>query len=263
MSIKLFQVDAFTDEPFAGNPAAICILPSPKDASWMQQVAQEMNLSETAFVCKQDDSFSLRWFTPTTEVDLCGHATLACAHILWKTGLLKANEPAQFHTLCGTLMAEQRGGLIELSFPLLSEEPASAPPELITILGVTPKYVGKFGAKYLVEVDTEEAVRKLNPNFHLLRQLSERGVVVTSAASSPKYDFVSRYFAPWIGIDEDSVTGSVHFCLGPFWGKRFGKDRLRAFQASARGGVIHIRLEGGQVYLGGRAITVFEGELYV
>jgi PhzF family phenazine biosynthesis protein len=261
--IKLFQVDAFTKDPFAGNPAAVCLLSSPQNDLWMQHVAHEMNLSETAFLLRQATGFSLRWFTPVTEVDLCGHATLASAHILWETGLLEANEPAQFHTRSGLLSAEQRDHLIELNFPRLDEKPATLPDEIATALGVTPTYVGKFGARYLVEVASEEIVRNLSPDFQELRELPERGVVVTSIASSSEYDIVSRYFAPWVGVDEDPVTGSVHCCLGPFWGKRLKKQELIAYQASARGGVIHLRLADERIYLGGRAVTIFGGELYV
>jgi PhzF family phenazine biosynthesis protein len=263
MGIKLFQVDAFTDQPFAGNPAAVCLLPEPRKKNWMQQVACEMNLSETAFVWKQDDGFSLRWFTPAIEVDLCGHATLASAHILWESHLLKANELARFYTRSGLLQAERRGDLIELNFPTLNEEPVTAPWEIATGLGVTPKYSGKFGARYLIEVETEEMVRNLRPNFTALRALPERGVTVTSLASSSAYDFVSRYFAPWVGVDEDPVTGSTHCCLGPYWSKRLGKNELKAYQASMRGGVINIRLQDERVYLGGRAVTVMGGVLLV
>jgi PhzF family phenazine biosynthesis protein len=205
----------------------------------------------------------LRWFTPAIEVDLCGHATLASAHILWESNLLKANELAQFYTRSGLLTAERRGDLIELNFPTLSEEPANVPWEITTGLGVAPKYSGKFGARYLIEVETEEMVRNLRPNFTALSALPERGVTVTSLASSLAYDFVSRYFAPWVGVDEDPVTGSTHCCLGPYWSKRLGKNELKAYQASARGGVIHIRIQGERVYLGGRAITVMRGTLLV
>lgn len=263
MGAKLYQVDAFADEAFTGNPAAVCLLSVPRDEIWMQQVAREMNLSETAFLWKQEDGFTLRWFTPAAEVDLCGHATLASAHILWEAGLLKPDEPARFHTRSGLLTAARKGDWIELNFPVLFEEPATAPAELVAALGVTPKYIGKFGARYLIEVDTEEAVRNLTPDFHALKRLPERGVVVTSAATSSEYDIVSRYFAPWVGVDEDPVTGSVHCCLGPFWSKRLGKNELKAYQASARGGVIYIRLKDGRVHLGGRAITVLGGELFV
>jgi PhzF family phenazine biosynthesis protein len=261
--ITIFQVDAFTQKPFAGNPAAVCLLPAPRDEAWMQHVAREMNLSETAFLCKQEDGFSLRWFTPATEVDLCGHATLASAHVLWESGLLKPGEQARFHTRSGLLTAEHKEGLVELNFPVLLEEPAIASAELVAALGIEAKYVGRFGARYLLEVETEAVVRGLKPDFHLLRALPGRGVVVTSVSVSGEYDFISRYFAPWVGVDEDPVTGSVHCCLGPFWGRRLEKKRLTAYQASARGGVIHIQLKGERVYLGGCAVTVLRGELLV
>ena len=262
MDMKLFQVDAFTSAPFAGNPAAVCILPEKQDEQWMQQVAREMNLSETAFLLKQPDGFSLRWFTPATEVNLCGHATLASAHVLWEVGLISVTEQAQFHTRSGLLTAKRHGNLVELDFPALSEEPAEAPAELIAALQVTPRYVGKFGAKYLIEVNDEETVRKLDPDFPALRKMPGRGIVVTSIASTAPYDFVSRYFAPWVGVDEDPVTGSAHCCLGPYWGQRLGKQELKAYQASARGGEVHIRLGQERVYLSGNAVTVFSGTLH-
>jgi PhzF family phenazine biosynthesis protein len=263
MGIRLFQVDAFTDKAFAGNPAAVCLLPVPRDAVWMQHVAREMNLSETAFVCQEDDDFTLRWFTPATEVDLCGHATLASAHVLWEVGALEPDDPARFRTRSGLLTAERVGDWVEMDLPALSEESASAPLELIAALGVTPQYVGKTGAKYLFEVDSEETIRGLRPDFYALKALPERGVMVTSVAASPGYDFVSRYFAPWVGVDEDPVTGSNHCCLGPFWSKRLGKTELRAYQASMRGGTVRIRVKEDRVYLSGRAVTVLSGELLV
>ncbi|MBN1315996.1 MAG: PhzF family phenazine biosynthesis protein [Anaerolineales bacterium] len=260
---KLFQVDAFTQEPFAGNPAAVCLLSEPREETWMQQVAFEMNLSETAFLIPEGDGYSLRWFTPKAEVDLCGHATLASAHVLWETGLLKPGRPARFYTRSGLLTAERAEGLIKLDFPALAEEPACAPPELLAALGVEPCYVGKFGAKVLIEVETEEQVRQLQPDFGALRAMPGRGVVVTSASSSDACDFVSRFFAPWVGVDEDPVTGSAHCCLGPFWGKRLGKDKLLAFQASRRGGMVHIELQGDRVSIGGYAVTILRGELVI
>ena len=225
----------------------------------MQQVAHEMNLSETAFINQQNDGFNLRWFTPTTEVDLCGHATLASAHILWESGLLQPGETARFHTRSGLLTAEQKGNLVELNFPPLVDVPTTAPAELTAALSVTPTYAGKFGAQYLLEVTDEDIVRNLNPDFPALRALPGRGVVVTSRAAA--YDFVSRYFAPWVGIDEDPVTGSVHCCLGPYWGNRLGKSRPIAYQASDRGGVVHIDLRDNRVYLSGYAVTIFKGTL--
>jgi PhzF family phenazine biosynthesis protein len=268
MKTNLFQVDAFTDKSFAGNPAAVCLLETAQDDAWMRQLAQEMNLSETAFLLPQDDGFSLRWFTPTTEINLCGHATLASAHVLWETGILAADEVARFYTKSGVLTAvgDPRSHiplLIELNFPAQSQTPAEAPPELLAALGVTPVYVGQCGNKYLIEVADEAIVRQLQPDFAALRQMPGRGVAVTSKATTPGYDFVSRYFAPWVGIDEDPVTGSVHCCLGPFWGARLGKETLTAYQASARGGVLQVRMDGERVHLGGTAVTVFRGTLVV
>lgn len=261
MSIPIFQVDAFTDKPFAGNPAAVCILPEPRSDGWMQNVAQEMNLSETAFLHEQEDGFSLRWFTPAIEVDLCGHATLASAHILWETGMLNPEEQARFHTRSGLLLAERKGTEIELNFPATPEEPTDAPPGLSEALGVTFAYIGRSRFDYLVEVDSEEIVRNVQPDFALLRTLSIRGIMITSVASSSEYDFVSRFFAPGAGVDEDPVTGSAHCCLGPYWSKRLGKETFMAYQASKRGGVVRVRVAGDRVYLGGRAITVLCGEL--
>lgn len=261
MSVPIFQIDAFTSRMFAGNPAAVCILPGPRDERWMQQVAQEMNLSETAFLYRQGDGFNLRWFTPTVEVDLCGHATLASAHVLWEAGHLKANERARFYTRSGLLTAERKGNWIELDFPAEPEEQVTAPPELARALGVPLQYVGKNRFDYLVEVDSEETVRNMNPDLTLLRTIPVRGVIVTSLANSPEYDFVSRFFAPRAGINEDPVTGSAHCCLGPFWSHRLGRDELIAYQASTRGGVVRVRVMGNRVYLGGQAVTVLRGEL--
>ena len=263
MSVPIYQVDAFTAEPFAGNPAAVCILAAPRSAEWMQNVAKEMNLSETAFLCEQQDGFDLRWFTPAVEVDLCGHATLASAHILWEAELLTPQEQARFHTKSGLLTAQRTGQEIELNFPATPEKPADAPPGLEKALGVPFAYVGKSRFDYLVEVESEQIVRDLKPDFALLKTLPIRGIMVTSQASSPEYDFVSRFFAPGAGIDEDPVTGSAHCCLGPHWRDRLGKDSFLAYQASARGGVIRVTVDvdANRVRLGGRAVTVLRGEL--
>ena len=261
MGIEIFQVDAFTDEPFSGNPAAVCILPEPRDETWMQNVAKEMNLSETAFLSKQHDGFNLRWFTPRVEVELCGHATLASAHVLWENGMLDRKEQARFHTRSGLLTAELRGDDVELNFPATPEEATSIPAVLGEALGTDPKYVGKSKFDYLVEVRSEEIVRNLTPDFALLRKLPIRGIMVTSSADSPEYDFVSRFFAPAVGIDEDPVTGSSHCCLGPFWSKRFGKSDLVAYQASERGGILRVHVVGERVYLRGPAVTVLRGQL--
>jgi len=261
MGLKITQVDAFTSQPFRGNPAAVCILPQPRDGSWMQLVAREMNLSETAFLHRQNDGYGLRWFTPTVEVALCGHATLASAHVLWEEGLLSSGEQAHFHTQSGLLTASRAAERIELDFPAVVEDPAALPPGLEEALGVKARYVGRNRFDYLVELESEEVVRGVKPDFGALRTLAARGIMVTSCSTSPEYDFVSRYFAPSSGIDEDPATGSAHCCLGPFWGKRLGKTDLIGYQASARGGVVGVGLRGDRVSLRGQAVTVLVGEL--
>lgn len=261
MGLAIVQVDAFTDTPFAGNPAAVCVLPAAREERWMQQVAREMNLSETAFLLRRADGFDLRWFTPVVEVDLCGHATLASAHVLWEEGHLEAGKIARFHTRSGLLTAERHGAWIELNFPALPEEQMTPPAELARALGVTPVYVGKNQSGFLVQVASEEQVRTLRPDFTALKAFPGRGVIVTSRADAPDFDFVSRYFAPSAGIDEDPVTGSAHCCLGPFWARQLHKDSFTAYQASARGGVVRVRLHGDRVLLGGQAVTVLRGEL--
>lgn len=263
MSIAIYQVDAFTEKPFAGNPAAVCVLPEPRSEGWMQNVAKEMNLSETAFLCRQKDGFDLRWFTPAVEVELCGHATLASAHVLWEAGLLAPAQQARFHTRSGLLTADRVAQEIELDFPATPEEPSDAPPGLEKALGASLTYVGKSRFDYLVQVESERVVRDLTPDFAMLKTLPIRGIMVTSIASSPEFDFVSRFFAPGAGIDEDPVTGSAHCCLGPHWRARLGKDEFLAYQASERGGVLRVRVDAdtNRVRLGGRAVTVLRGEL--
>lgn len=263
MAIDLYQVDAFTDRPFAGNPAAVCLLEEPREADWMQQVAREMNLSETAFLVPRGGGFDLRWFTPATEVELCGHATLASAHVLWQAGRLEPAEVAHFHTLSGLLTARRRSdGWIELDFPARTAEPVSTPPGLVEALGAeTPVFVGKSRYDYLLELPSEAAVRSLQPDFGRLRTLPVRGVIATARATSAPFDFVSRFFAPGAGVDEDPVTGSAHCTLGPYWAERLGKEELLAWQASARGGVLQVRVAGERVELAGQAVTVLRGHL--
>ncbi len=227
----------------------------------MQDVAREMNLSETAFLNRREDGFELRWFTPAIEVELCGHATLASAHVLWEAGYLDPTSSARFHSRSGLLTAARRGDWIELDFPSDPDEPASEPPGLARALGVELKYVGKSRFDYLAEVVSEEVLRNMEPDFKLLRSIPARGVIVTSLSNAPEYDFISRFFAPQSGVDEDPVTGSAHCCLGPFWGKRLGKSELVGFQASVRGGVVRVRMAGDRVLLGGQAVTVLRGEL--
>ena len=263
MGLRIYQVDAFTDTPFAGNPAAVCVLPKPADETWMQNLALEMNLSETAFLVKQGDGFNLRWFTPAVEVELCGHATLASAHTLWEIGLVSPDEQARFYTQSGPLAAKKVGDWIELDFPLITQQPVTLPDGLDDAIGATPLYIGQSRHDYLVEVDSEETVRRLDPNFFQLRDLEIRGIIVTSKATTPGYDFVSRFFGPGAGIDEDPVTGSAHCCLGPYWQKKLGKDKLVAYQASQRGGTVRVRVGGDRVYLRGQAVTVMTGELNI
>ena len=261
MSLPIVQVDAFTDHPFAGNPAAVCLLPTPADARWMQDVAREMNLSETAFLVRQSDGFDLRWFTPAVEIDLCGHATLASAHVLWGDGHLAAGTQARFHTRSGLLTAERRGEWIELDFPATRAEPAAAPAGLTVAVGVTPRFVGRSRFDYLLEVDGEDVVRGCKPDFGALARVDARGVIVTSRAAAAGYDFVSRFFAPRAGVDEDPVTGSAHCALAPYWIAKLGRPELVGYQASARGGTVRVRLQGDRVRLGGQAVTVLRGDL--
>lgn len=260
-SQRFTQVDAFTDRPFAGNPAAVCLLAEPHDARWMQDVAREMNLAETAFLVRRPDGFELRWFTPTLEVDLCGHATLASAHVLWEEGHLGAAESARFHTRSGVLGASRRGTIIWLDFPATPTRPVEPPHELSSGIGAAPLYVGRSPFDYLVELESESAVRSLTPDLAALRRLGTRGVIVTARSEDPGYDFVSRFFAPGVGVDEDPVTGSAHCALGPFWGARLGKGEMLGYQASLRGGAVRVRLEGDRSHLGGQAVTVLRGEL--
>jgi PhzF family phenazine biosynthesis protein len=226
----------------------------------MQDVAKEMNLSETAFLCVQDDGFDLRWFTPAIEVELCGHATLASAHVLWETGRLEPEQTARFYTKSGLLTATRQGEWIELDFPARPAETTTVPVDLAGTLGVRPQYVARNRVHYLVRLDSEQTVRELQPDFDLLKRLPLRGVIVTSAATSPGYDFVSRYFAPQAGVNEDPVTGSAHCCLGPFWASQLGKNELVAYQASSRGGVVRVRVRGERVGLAGQAVTVLRGK---
>jgi PhzF family phenazine biosynthesis protein len=261
--MKIYQVDAFTDTPFTGNPAGVCVLSDPRDDAWMQNVAREMNLSETAFLQERTDGFGLRWFTPAVEVELCGHATLAAAHILWETGQLARHRAARFHTLSGMLTAERRGEAIELDFPATPDEPAEAPAGLAEILGARVLNFRSSRFDHLVELESEAAVRGLRPDFTRLKSLPVRGIMVTSRASTPGFDFVSRFFGPAVGIDEDPVTGSAHCCLGPYWSGRLGKTEMRACQLSARGGVVGVTVMGDRVRLRGRAVTVLAAELLV
>jgi PhzF family phenazine biosynthesis protein len=267
MPLPLFTVDAFAERAFSGNPAAVCLLPSPREASWMQLVAREMSLSETAFVVPRSDGegeFDLRWFTPAVEVDLCGHATLASAHVLWETGRLDAKSAARFHTRSGVLTATKAGELVALDLPAHPAKEAPLPEGIEAALGAKPTWTGRSRFDVFVEVAREEDVRALTPDFAALAKVDGRGFIVTARAnntSSAAYDFVSRFFAPRVGVNEDPVTGSAHCVLGPYWTARLGKRELTGYQASARGGMVRVRSEGERVSLAGRGVTVARGEL--
>ena len=260
MPIPLYQVDAFTAEPFGGNPAAVCLLDAPRDAAWMQKVGREMNLSETAFLSPDGDGYLLRWFTPSCEIDLCGHATLASAHVLWETKRLASDSPAKFRTKSGLLTCNLRGAWIEMDFPATPPKDASPPPGLADALGVAPRNVARSRFDWLVEVASEAEVRAAAPDFGKLKKVEARGVIVT-ARGSEGFDFVSRFFAPAAGVDEDPVTGSAHCCLTPYWSPKLGKTEMIGWQASARGGEVRVKLQGDRVVLCGRAVTVLRGEL--
>lgn len=261
VSVPIWQVDAFTDKPFAGNPAAVCVLDAPRDELWMQSVAAEMNLSETAFLRLLDDGFELRWFTPAVEVDLCGHATLASAFTLWEMGLVPPGQSIDFHTRSGVLTASRESEIISLDFPAIPIEACEAPPDLLEALDVSPTFVGKTVFDRFLVVDSAVAVRALEPDFRRLGKIAARGAIVTAKSDMPGVDFISRFFAPASGVDEDPVTGSAHCALAPYWAREFGKDRLVGYQASRRGGTVHVEVRGNRVILGGQAVLVMKGEL--
>ncbi|HSJ31414.1 MAG TPA: PhzF family phenazine biosynthesis protein [Longimicrobiales bacterium] len=260
--MRLIQVDAFTAEAFRGNPAAVCILDAPRDDDWMAAVAREMNLSETAFLERRDDGWGLRWFTPAVEVELCGHATLASAHVLWELEPATPDETLRFHTRSGVLTARRAGDRIVLDFPA---EPATTVPwvaPLLEALGVAaPVAFARNRFDYLVEVADAAQVRALRPDMARLATVPTRGVIVTARSDVDGFDFVSRWFGPRSGVDEDPVTGSAHCCLGPWWAERLGRTELRAVQLSARTGVVGVRVLDGRVELTGSAVTVLRGEL--
>jgi predicted PhzF superfamily epimerase YddE/YHI9 len=258
--MQIIQVDAFTDRPFAGNPAAVCILEEPRDAGWMQRVASEMNLSETAFVVpeKPDGDFGLRWFTPSVEVDLCGHATLATAHVLRERGF---DGRSRFHTRSGVLTTWTEDGWIVMDFPARPAEAAAPPAGLFDVLPAKPVFVGRVGTDYLVALPSAHLVRSMRPDVTQVGRIEARGLIVTAPSDRPEYDFVSRFFAPRMGIPEDPVTGAAHCCLAPYWAARLGKSSMVGFQASARGGEVRVTLQGDRVLLAGQAVTVLRGEL--
>ena len=263
MSTTLFTVDAFTNQPFAGNPAAVCPLDGPRDAVWMQQVALEMNLSETAFLWKQGDLWSLRWFTPTVEVDLCGHAPLASAHALWSHGYADPSETLQFTTRSGILTASYADGWITLDFPNEAPHQIATFAALNDALGFTPQWVGQNRMDIMVRVETEAQVVDYAPDYMRLATVDTRGIILTAPSSTAGIDFVSRFFGAGAGIGEDPVTGSAHCCLAPYWGEILGKTALIGAQRSARGGIVRTQLVGDRVKLIGQAITIMQAQLFV
>lgn len=259
--VKCWQVDAFTDRPFGGNPAAICLLESAADPQWMQSVAAEMNLSETAFVRPLTEGWELRWFTPTVEVDLCGHATLATAHALWFGQVVSADQPLRFHTKSGVLTCTHDGRFIQLDFPATPPVVADSSAQLTGALGIEPIFVGKSRFDLLAVFDSADKVRSLQPDIQKLSQIPVRGVIVTAPSDNDRFDFISRFFAPNVGVDEDPVCGSAHCCLTPYWSRKLGKTNLMAYQASSRGGTLRLTMADDRVLLGGQAVTVWQGEL--
>lgn len=264
MGLPIYQVDAFTEQPFKGNPAAVCLLKEAKDAAWMQAVANEKNLSETAFLLPENGGYQLRWFTPKSEVKLCGHATLASAHILYERKQLSLDRLARFHTASGLLTASYctDSGLVELDFPATPVAACEPPEGLVAALGINPVYIGRGDDDYLIEVASEEEVKAAAPDFVRLLQVACRGVILTALSTSPNYDFVSRFFAPAVGVNEDPVTGSAHCRLTPYWQEKLGKSKFVAYQASQRGGFLQLAAKGNRVCIGGKAVTVMEGELF-
>ena len=255
-------VDAFADTPFAGNPAAVCLLAHPREADWMQAIARELNQPATAFVSAAGDEYDLRWFSSKAELALCGHGTLASAHALWEHGAGGSGDAVRFRTRAGPIACSRQGGWIAMDFPAEPPRAVEAPPaDLLKALGVRPRFVGRNRFDYLVELESAAAVREAAPDLAALRAVPTRGVILTAPADSAGHDFVSRFFAPSVGVGEDAVTGSAHCCLGPFWGERLGKDDLVGYQASPRGGTVRVRMRGKRVDLLGRSVTLARGTL--
>jgi len=261
MKQTIVQIDAFTSQPYAGNPAAVCLLDRAADETWMRNVAREMNLSETAFLYPIEGGFHLRWLTPKAEVDLCGHGTLATAHLLFEDGVVRADETARFKTRSGWVSATLQQGLVELDFPVNPLEEIPPPQGLVAALGVQPVSVSTYPKGYLVVIDSEDAVRSLDPDLTALARLPQPKVCVSAPASTSSADFVSRLFAPALGIPEDPVNGNSHTVLAPYWSPRLGKQAMISHYVSERGGEIHVKLAGDRVKIAGHAVTVMRGTL--
>lgn len=262
MDFPLYQVDAFTDQPFTGNPAAVCLLSHPAEPAWMQSVAMEMNLSETAFLNPDGDGWRLRWFTPKQEVNLCGHATLASAKVLFEREQALRSEPLTFNTRSGDLSARWVDGRVELNFPAHTYQPVTCEDYTDRALGFTPVNAVCSGDYALFEAEHDNDIRQARPDFTLVADFSASQVMITARSNNPAFDFVSRFFAPKLGIDEDPVTGSAHCLLAPYWAEKMNKTAFTAYQASARGGKLDLRLAGERVMITGDAVIVFEGQLY-
>jgi PhzF family phenazine biosynthesis protein len=264
VTLELHLIDAFADGPFTGNPAAVVLLPTPRPEEWMQRVAMEMNQAETAFLLRQEGGFSLRWFTPNSEVDLCGHATLASAHYLWEANHLDRGSIARFHTRSGWLTAARRDdGSITLDFPAIASHAAESPPDMAAALGAEPREVLRGSFDLLCVMNDAATVRALRPDLAAIARWDTRGVLVTAPGDVPGIDFVSRCFFPALGVPEDPVTGSAHCALAPYWRGILGRDEVVGFQASARGGTVRGTVAGDRVHLTGRAVTTLTGVLRV
>ena len=260
--MTITTVDAFTDRPFAGNPAAVCVLDGPVSEDWMRSLAREMNLSETAYLIPGDGAWGLRWFTPEVEIDLCGHATLASAHVLYETSRLADDEPACFDTKSGRLTVRQQGDAYVMDFPATPPTAADPPAGLAEALGTNLVWTGLTRFDVFVVLESEAAVRDLTPDYTALARLDARGVIVTARADrQPGVDVVSRFFAPGSGVPEDPVTGSAHCAIGPYWADQLGTDTVACYQASARGGHVGVRVRDDRVDLRGHAVTVYRADL--
>lgn len=262
MNYPYYQVDAFAIKPFRGNPAAVILMEDTREDKWLQAVAQEINLSETAFLRPKGHDYELRWFTPTTEVDLCGHATIASAHILYEFGYYDTDETISFYTLSGVLRSTFNRGTIELDMPRFGFSPAVPPAGLSDILKTDPLAVSESDNDMLIaELANESLVRQFSPDFDEIQRLEYDGLALTARSDDPKFDFISRYFSPRTGIPEDPVTGMAHCALGPYWESKLMKSDFHAYQASARGGEVWVRLSDTRAFIGGKAVTVFKGEM--
>ena len=263
MQLNIYQVDAFARRHFEGNPAAVCPLKSWLPDNTMQRIAEENNLSETAFLLPEGEGWRLRWFTPRAEVNLCGHATLASARVLFELHPGLRVHPLHFHTLSGLLKARWVDDRVEMDFPVMQPEPMDIPMGIETILGVGVVQGVRSDDYYLLEVESEQAIREAKPDFQNLSESEIPEVMITAMSDNPAFDFVSRFFAPRLGIDEDPVTGSAHCLLAPYWSEKLGKKSFKAYQASSRGGILHVELRGERVLISGSAQIILSADLLI